>query len=45
MFEYFRRFPWVLEAFHYADRDHLLATLDLHVVGPAEKKAKEQAGK
>ena len=42
MFEHFRRYPWVLEPFLYADQDQLLASLDSHVVGPAEKKAKEQ---
>jgi hypothetical protein len=45
MFEHFKRFPWVLEPFPYADQDQLLASLDSHVVGPAEKRAKEQAGK
>ena len=43
MFEHFRRYPWVLEPFLYVDSDQLLASLDSHVVGPAEKKAKEQA--
>ncbi len=42
MFEHFRRFPWVLEPFLYGDQDQLIASLDSHVVGPAEKKAKEQ---
>ena len=45
MFEHFKRFPWVLEPFLYADQDQLLASLDSHVVGPAEKKAKEQTGR
>jgi hypothetical protein len=45
MFEHFKRFPWVLEPFLYADQDQLLASLDSHVVGPAEKKAKEQTRK
>jgi hypothetical protein len=42
MFEHFKRYPWVLEPFLYADQDHLLTSLESHVVGPAEKKAKEQ---
>jgi uncharacterized protein YjbI with pentapeptide repeats len=42
MFEHFKRFPWVLEPFLYQDQDQLLASLDSHVVGPAEKQAKEQ---
>lgn len=45
MFEHFKRFPWVLEPFLYEDQNQLLASLGSHVVGPAEKKAKEQTGK
>jgi hypothetical protein len=45
MFEHFKRFPWVLEPFLYEDQAQLLASLDSHVVGPAEKKAKEQTGR
>jgi uncharacterized protein YjbI with pentapeptide repeats len=45
MFEHFRRFPWVLEPFLYADEDQLIGSLESHVVGPAEKKAKEQTGR
>ncbi len=45
MFEHFRRFPWVLEPFLYLDEDHLLSSLDSCVVGPAEKKAKDQVGR
>jgi uncharacterized protein YjbI with pentapeptide repeats len=42
MFEHFKRFPWVLEPFLYEDHDGLLAVLTDKVIGPAEKKAKEQ---
>jgi hypothetical protein len=44
MFEHFKRFPWVLEPFLYEDQDQLLTSLGSHVVGPAEKKAKDQIG-
>jgi hypothetical protein len=42
MFEHFKRFPWVLEPYLYEDQDGLLLTLNEKVIGPAEKKAKEQ---
>jgi uncharacterized protein YjbI with pentapeptide repeats len=45
MFEHFRRYPWVLEPFLYEDQDGLLAVLTDKVIGPAEKKAKEQTGR
>jgi uncharacterized protein YjbI with pentapeptide repeats len=45
MFEHFRRYPWVLEPFLYEDQDGLLAVLNDKVIGPAEKKAKEQTGR
>jgi uncharacterized protein YjbI with pentapeptide repeats len=45
MFEHFRRYPWVLEPFLYDDQDGLLAVLNDKVIGPAEKKAKEQSGR
>jgi hypothetical protein len=41
IFEHFRRYPWVLPAHIYEDQDSLLATLESHVIGPAEAKAKE----
>lgn len=41
MFEHFRRFPWVLEPYHYRDQDHLITTLDEKIITPAEIKAKE----
>ena len=45
MFEYFKRFPWVLEPYMYDDQDGLLAALTDRVIGPAEAKAKEQTGR
>ena len=42
MFEHFRRYPWVLEPVLYEDQDRLLAALPDDVIGPAERKAKEQ---
>ena len=45
MFEHFRRFPWVLPVFEYEHQDHVIASLDSHVIGPAQAKAKEQTGR
>jgi uncharacterized protein YjbI with pentapeptide repeats len=45
MFEHFRRFPWVLEPFLYEDQEGLLTVLTEKVIGPAEKKVKEQMGR
>jgi len=45
MFDFFRMFPWVLPAFLYEDQDGLLAAITDKVIGPAEKKAKEQTGR
>jgi uncharacterized protein YjbI with pentapeptide repeats len=45
MFEHFKRFPWVLPAFEYRDEGHVIGSLDSHVIGPAEAKAKEQTGR
>src|SRR5450759_2974224 len=44
MFEHFKRYPWVLEPYLYEDQDGLLAAITDKVIGPAEKKAKEQTG-
>lgn len=41
MFDFLRRFPWVLEANRYATEDTLLAELDQMVIAPAEAKAQE----
>ncbi|HXS95941.1 MAG TPA: pentapeptide repeat-containing protein [Candidatus Limnocylindrales bacterium] len=45
MFEHFKRYPWVLPPHVYQDQDSLLASLESHVIGPAEAKAKVQTGK
>ena len=45
MFEHFKRYPWVLEPCLYIDQDQLLAVLAEKVIGPAEAKAKEYAGR
>jgi hypothetical protein len=36
-----RTYHWVLPTHHYTDQDHLLATLQEHVIAPAEQKAQE----
>jgi hypothetical protein len=40
MFDFFRRFPWVLEPVRYSDQAALMASLDATVIAPAEAKAK-----
>jgi len=45
MFDFVRRFPWVLETHRYATKQTLLAELDRMVIAPAEAKAKELARK
>ena len=41
MFDFLRKFPWVLETHRYATMQTLLAELDQMVISPAEAKAKE----
>jgi uncharacterized protein YjbI with pentapeptide repeats len=41
LFEHFKRYPWVLEAYRYTTIDMLLKTLKEHVIDPVEQKAKE----
>jgi len=36
-----QRYHWVLPTYSYADQTHLLATLQEHVIAPAEQKAQE----
>jgi uncharacterized protein YjbI with pentapeptide repeats len=45
MFKDLLRYPWVIKPFLYRDEAHLLAALTEEVIGPAEKKAKEQTGR
>lgn len=40
MFEHFKRYPWVLEAYRYTDVDELLACLEDKVIAPAERRAR-----
>ena len=42
---FLRRFAWVLEPYLYEDQNALLAAITDKVIGPAEAKAKEQAGR
>jgi hypothetical protein len=44
MFDFIRRFPWVLEPYHYRSQEHLLANLEKSVVDPAEAKVRELRG-
>lgn len=43
MFEHFKSFPWVLEAYRYTTVDRLLASLKERVIESAEKKAQKLA--
>jgi uncharacterized protein YjbI with pentapeptide repeats len=44
MFEHFRRYPWVLPVYLYRDEKHLVGSLESKVIGPADARAKEEAG-
>ena len=39
MFDFLRRFPWLLEVFRYDNLDGLLGAIEERVIGPAELKA------
>jgi hypothetical protein len=41
MFEHFKRYPWVLEAYRYDDPDEVLSSLEAKIISPAEAKARE----
>jgi hypothetical protein len=41
MFDFIRKFPWVLDTHCYTDQTTLLAELKEEVIDPAEAKAKE----
>lgn len=43
MFDFLRKFPWMLETHRYTSNQTLLAELDRMVIDPAEAKAKELA--
>lgn len=45
MFDFIRKFRWVLDTHRYADQTTLLAELEEAVIAPAEAKAKELARK
>src|SRR5215471_8860021 len=45
MFDYFRRYLWVLETYRYSTLEELNASLRDRVIDPAESKAKEWASK
>jgi hypothetical protein len=40
MFDFFRRFPWVLEPYQYHSREELLAALDAKIIAPVEARYK-----
>lgn len=44
MFDFIRKYPWVLEPYRYDSQEHLLANLDGSVVAPAEAKVMELRG-
>jgi hypothetical protein len=44
MFEYFRRYPWVLETYRYQDLEEVIASLPEKVIAPAELKVNELLG-
>jgi hypothetical protein len=44
MFDFIRRFHWVLEPYRYNNQEHLLANLEKSVVDPAEAKVEELRG-
>jgi hypothetical protein len=41
MFEHFKRYPWVLEAYLYEDPREVLTSLEAKIISPAEAKATE----
>jgi len=41
MFDFFQRFPWVLDTYRYDDENSLLTALQENVIVPAEAKATE----
>ena len=45
MFDFIRKFPWVLETMRYDNHDQLIGSLDAQVIHPAEAKSREQRGR
>jgi hypothetical protein len=45
MFDFIRKFPWVLDTHRYTDRTTLLLQLTERVIDPAEAKVKEISGR
>jgi hypothetical protein len=41
MFEHFKRYPWVLEAYRYEGPHEVLTSLEGRIISPAEAKARE----
>jgi len=41
IFDFFRRYPWVLATHRYEAVDRLMADLTKHIIGPAERKVQE----
>jgi len=39
MFEHFKRYPWILETYFYANTDELINSIEQRVINPAETKA------
>jgi len=44
MFDFIRKYPWVLEPYRYETQKHLLTNLEKSVVDPADAKARELRG-
>ena len=44
MFDFIRKFPWVLEPYRYDSQVHLLANLEKSVIDPGEAKVRELRG-
>jgi hypothetical protein len=36
MYEHIKRYPWVLDIFHYQDQAHLLKSIESGIITPAE---------
>jgi hypothetical protein len=45
MWDFFRRFPWVLEPYRYHSLDEVRASLEDKIIAPAARKAEELLGR